>query len=410
MRQSRRRLLRKWPKKIQTVETELRTLKAGVEDTCAKFDEALAALSASKHATDSVIYQMEFRVMRLNSAIEAQHDYSDTSENGQMQEMETLRVQKDKNTALLSEMRRKVESQRERVEAISAEDKAMEKSFKKDFAEAEEHVNQLYQLFRKRVVQHAATGQAKFGESMQRGKADALVSMDSDSEDVDSLDPFPNAGNLHPDEEPTLDRSVDCPAGLDTYWWDQLVKARDSKLQLEADLRKEGAKLEAMQQFLQKLSANDDQLKAEIRSNADAMTDFLVEKRFHALNLDIPVTLKQGQVEAETPSDTVSDMSDAVLLHRNRVENINEVIKHKGGKKVEVLTAIKDFKKGSYELEWNSKKLDREAEDLMEKTKELQLLCFEIMRLVSFICVSGAVQFRSPAEVQRCHPQQKPDG
>lgn len=331
--------------------------------------------------------------------------------------------------------------------------------------------------------------QAKFGESMQRGKADALVSMDSDSEDVDSLDPFPNAGNLHPDEEPTLDRSVDCPAGLDTYWWDQLVKARDSKLQLEADLRKEGAKLEAMQQFLQKLSANDDQLKAEIRSNADAMTDFLVEKRFHALNLDIPVTLKQGQVEAETPSDTVSDMSDAVLLHRNRVENINEVIKHKGGKKVrclaadhicfcesadlsaeteslsslgagmwcltpvtssqvEVLTAIKDFKKGSYELEWNSKKLDREAEDLMEKTKELQLLrvtkslqevlkrgaeaqsspheqvihedqagtshwfhlCFEIMRLVSFICVSGAVQFRSPAEVQRCHPQQKPDG
>lgn len=79
-----------------------------MEDTCAKFDEALAALSASKHATDSVIYQMEFRVMRLNSAIEAQHDYSDTSENGQMQEMETLRVQKDKNTALLSEMRRKV--------------------------------------------------------------------------------------------------------------------------------------------------------------------------------------------------------------------------------------------------------------------------------------------------------------
>lgn len=55
----------------------------------------------------------------------------------------------------------KVESQRERVEAISAEDKAMEKSFKKDFAEAEEHVNQLYQLFRKRVVQHAATGQVR---------------------------------------------------------------------------------------------------------------------------------------------------------------------------------------------------------------------------------------------------------
>ena len=36
--------------------------------------------------------------------------------------------------------------------------------------------------------------------------------------------------------------------------------------------------------------------------------------------------------------------------------------------------AIKDFKKGIYELQWENKKLQMEAEDLIEKTKELQLL------------------------------------
>jgi transposase-like protein len=161
----------------------------------------------------------------------------------------------------------------------------------------------------------------------------ALDSMDSDSDDVDSLDPFPNAGHSDP-EEPQLIKSADCPAGLDDYWWEQLVKARGAKVQLETTLRSEAAKLEAMQLYMQKLSRHDDNLKAEIQAKGVAMTQFLADKHFHTLNLDVPISLKQGQVEAESLSDTVQDLSDAVLLYRSRVENINVVIKQKGSKKV----------------------------------------------------------------------------
>jgi hypothetical protein len=129
-------------KKIQTVETELRTLKvrysssqylhqtvlalysgdlmvvlasvcpryvqAAVEDTCSKFDEALTALLESKQTTDSRVYQMEYRVVRLYAGADIQQDYSDGVEHAKMAEMESVRIMKDKNTALLSEMRRKV--------------------------------------------------------------------------------------------------------------------------------------------------------------------------------------------------------------------------------------------------------------------------------------------------------------
>lgn len=61
-----------------------------------------------------------------------------------------------------------------------------------------------------------------------------------------------------------------------------------------------------------------------------------------------------------------------------------------------MLTAIKDFKKGSYELEWNSKKLDREAEDLVEKTKELQLL--RVTKNLQEVLKRGAEAQSSPQE------------
>jgi hypothetical protein len=116
---------------------------------------------------------------------------------------------------------------------------------------------------------------------------------------------------------------------------------------------------------------------------------------------------------------------------------------------VEILTAIKDFKKGSYELEWNSKKLDREAEDLVQKTKELQLLrvtkglqevlkrgveaqaspqeqvnpspppypgdpCTGLLHVAAAMtlgpCVLAAVEPGSPSEVQCRHTQQECHG
>lgn len=49
-------------------------------------------------------------------------------------------------------------------------------------------------------------------------------------------------------------------------------------------------------------------------------------------------------------------MSHAIFVHRKMVEGVNGVIRSKGQKKVDILTAIKDFKKGIYQLEWEHKR------------------------------------------------------
>lgn len=90
-------------------------------------------------------------------------------------------------------------------------------------------------------------------------------------------------------------------------------------------------------------------------------------------NLEVPQHLKQGQIEIDLAGATM-DLSDAVLVHRSVVEDVNEVIKKHGGSKVDTLTAIKDFKKGIYDVQWLNIKLEMDGVDLVNLTKELQLL------------------------------------
>lgn len=63
--------------------------------------------------------------------------------------------------------------------------------------------------------------------------------LDADDEDVESLAPFPGAmtsANSMLEEAP-LNRPADCPPGLDSHWWDQLVFLRGKKLELEDQVR-----------------------------------------------------------------------------------------------------------------------------------------------------------------------------
>ena len=129
-----------------------------------------------------------------------------------------------------------------------------------------------------------------------------------------------------------------------------------------------------LQHHLHKLSSEDTQLRAALAAKNKEVEEFRASKAGADMDLEVPVSLRQGQVETESQSGSVSDLNQAVLLNRKYVMDVNAIIRQKGGKKVAILTAIKDFKKGSYELEWTNTKLDREAEDLVEKTKELQLL------------------------------------
>ena len=53
---------------------------------------------------------------------------------------------------------------------------------------------------------------------------------------------------------------------------------------------------------------------------------------------------------------------------------LNKEIRRLGCEKVDILKEIRDFRKGIVMLQWEAKKADMQAEDLIERTKDFQLL------------------------------------
>lgn len=107
---------------------------------------------------------------------------------------------------------------------------------------------------------------------------------------------------------------------------------------------------------------------------AEAELDALESRmRFANSDLDLTLSIKQGQVEVEQAA-VVSDYSDALVVERTLIEMHNTAIETRGNDKIGVLHEIKDFRKGIHGLQWDNQRLDLEEEDLLQRTKDLQLL------------------------------------
>ena len=94
----------------------------------------------------------------------------------------------------------------------------------------------------------------------------------------------------------------------------------------------------------------------QVDAKMAAVASLRKERQAALHDTDLQLKLKAGQVEVQPPGMVSSDLSVAAFVHRSLVEGLNEAVHTRGAKKVEVMTAIKDFKKGIYQLEWEHKR------------------------------------------------------
>ena len=90
------------------------------------------------------------------------------------------------------------------------------------------------------------------------------------------------------------------------------------------------------------------------------------------MNLFPVLLFLQVEAEASPLSSYAPDLR--LLVNRDLIVGLKSVVSQKGDAKLELLRAIKDFKRGIYALQWENKRCEMEAEDVGALTKELQLL------------------------------------
>ncbi|KAM6443389.1 cilia- and flagella-associated protein 43 [Liasis olivaceus] len=341
------------------LETELRKLQGSIQETTQTFDEIVNRLFDKKVHCEMVIYQEELKITNLLYSLLLDEELS-SREAALHHCLKKKRKEKVISSEAVKTARTDVEAFREAYDILIAEDKLMERGFRKEFSDLPtHHIDQLFKLYKRRpralkMKVHADTANP-YGERPGSAKAyqDALTHL------MKAIDEMDNPENR--------------PEGLDITNWERFCATRRAKVESEQQVKQKALTLAEMQTFLQRRIEDDEQLRKDI-DHIFVENNLLREQKMRfQLDLMVQFLFKQGQVELEG-TNLIPDYTDAILINRTIIEDLNSMIRAQGEKKIASMVESKDFRKGIFQLEWEHQKMQMQVEDLNQKARDIQKL------------------------------------
>ncbi|KAM7330332.1 hypothetical protein ACRRTK_011945 [Alexandromys fortis] len=347
----------------KSLETELKKLQNSIQESTQNFDEHLKRLFERRVKAEMVVNQEELKINNLVFSLLLDEELSSRE---QFLNNYLLKKQEEKNKTAeaIQKARGDLDVFKEHHDNLVAEDKILDRSFKKEFSDISGHqVDILYKLFKRRPRIHKQKTHA----------------------DVNSLVPYgerPGSGKLNKENFTQLMKAMDeldnisnMPEGLDPFVWEHFCTTRRAKVENEYKVKQKAAGLQEMTTFLRRRVEDDEAVQHEIEKVSQELLRLQEEKVRFQVNLTIQILLKQGQVELEN-FQLILEYSDAILINKNIIEDLNSVIRAQGQKKVASMMESKEVHKGIYQIEWEHKKMEMEMEDLNQKAWDIQMLFF----------------------------------
>ncbi|XP_059155950.1 cilia- and flagella-associated protein 43-like [Physella acuta] len=343
------------------LEAELKKLQATIQENLQAFDDVLYGLFMRKIKVMMVVYQEELKILRLRFTMLVQEELN-TKEKDLLENLEHKKHLKQISFEALAETRKNMEQFRNDYEHLQAEDKYLDKSFRREFTDLSGlNVDLLYKQFKRRprTQKYKAVDAAKSLNPFIDRPSSAMQLNHLKSQLAHGLD--------------ELDKNSNLPDGIESSAWDKMCRLRRAKVESELQLKIKANILAEMNLFLQKRQDEDDKLKVDIENLNHSLSRMKEDEQRFILNLEVQLLLKQGQIEVDA-SSFIRDFRNSVLVHRNVVEDLNTTIKQLGERKIASMVESKDFRKGIIQLEWEHKKMSMQMEDLENKMKDIQFI------------------------------------
>ncbi|KAI5932524.1 Cilia- and flagella-associated protein 43 [Manis javanica] len=347
----------------KSLEAEMKKLQNSIHESTQNFDEHLKRLFERRVKAEMVVNQEELKINNLVYSLLLDEEIS-SREAFLNNYLVRKQEEKSRTSEAVRKSREDLDVYKEHYDNLLAEDKVLDRSFKKEFSEIPSHqVDILYKLFKRRPRIHKQKVHSDtasiipFGERPGSGK----LNKDAFAQLMKTMDDLDNINNM--------------PEGLDPLVWDRFCTTRRAKVENEQKVKQKAAGLMEMSAFLQRRVEDDEKVQQEIEKVFHELILLQEEKGKFQLNLTIQILLKQGQVELEN-FQLLLEYSDAILINRNIIEDLNSVIRTQGQKKVASMMESKDVHKGIFQIEWEHKKMEMEMEDLNQKAWDIQMLFF----------------------------------
>lgn len=418
----------------RALEAELKKAHQDIGDACIAFDEKLAVVYQQMLKVHRQIYEYELRQISLAHSLHRERERV-TKEKRLQTEYDAAVEEHEQCSCERNEFQVGLEKQIEEYNALGAEERGMEKAFKKEVSELvePEQVAAIMALYKKRnrpvrrasvvalrnaslkVMQQFKPTNVGRGRRRRQSLADVLESpkqqaAEEEEDDMPSLeagaqDPYENVLDMliKKKKRPPMTLQEhrlalhEYPEAMDDIVIEKLDRSRDMKIQAELDLARMSDMIKDMNQRFDKIVKRDDEVrttKERLRAELDAVQD---ERYQNAFNIDILFSLKQGQVEVEQAA-VVTDYADSVMIHRSVVDEVNTKIRELWTDKLGVMAEIKGARGELAKSNWEQKRLEMTFEDLTEKTREFQLQ--RVTKSLQELIKSGqGVDARKEAEI-----------
>ncbi|XP_062070732.1 cilia- and flagella-associated protein 43 isoform X3 [Lepus europaeus] len=347
----------------KSLETELKKLQNSIQESTQNFDDHLKKLFEKRVKAEMVVNQEELKISNLvfSLLLDEELSYRETFLNNYL-----TRKQEEKSQAseAIQKAREELDMCKEHYDNLLAEDKVLDRSFKKEFSEIPSHqVDILYKLFKRRPRIHKQKPHSDTASIIPFGERPGSAKLNKEhlAQLMKAMD--------------ELDSITNMPEGLDPLVWDHFCITRRAKVENEQKVKQKAAGLVEMAAFLRRRVEDDEKVQQDIERVFHELVLLQDEKGRFQLDLMIQILLKQGQVELEN-FQLMLEYSDAILINKNIIEDLNSVIRTQGQKKVASMMESKDVHKGIFQIEWEHKKMEMEMEDLNQKAWDIQMLFF----------------------------------
>ncbi|XP_056350633.1 cilia- and flagella-associated protein 43 [Oenanthe melanoleuca] len=340
----------------QFLRNEWNKIEASIKETTQKFDEIVRKLSEKKLKTDMVIYQEELKILNLIYTLLLDEEL-DTREAGLHNFLTKKKKEKVKGARKILAAKYGVEASTGPYKDALHEDQSLELDFIKQFADTSgDLLEELLQLYKQRP---------------ETPRKETLL--DTANPYVkESAEDYQDALSLLMKAMDELDSPEHMPSGLNLSMWKRFCLARRNKIKSEELVKWKVLALGEMKACHRRRVEENEKMKSELENTFQELTRLKEEKMKLQQNVIVQFLLKQGQVELE--STRIPDYSDAVLLERSVVEQLNCSVAAQGEKKITAMVEYKDFSKGIIQLEWEHKKMKMQIQDLKEKARDIVIL------------------------------------
>ncbi|CAN8216018.1 unnamed protein product, partial [Coccothraustes coccothraustes] len=340
----------------QFLRNEWNKIEVSIKETTQNFDEIVCKLSEKKLKSQMVIYQEELKIVNLIYTLLLDEEL-DTREAGLHKFLIKKKKEKVKGARKILTAKHAVEACTGPYKEALHGEKSLEHGFMKQFAHTPGNLfEELLQLYKLRP---------------ETPNTETLL--DTANPYVkESPEDYQDAVSLLMKAMDELDSPEHKPSGLDQSLWEHFCLARRNKMASEELVKWKALALAEMQACLQRRTHENDKMKSELEKTFQELTWLKEEKMKLQQNLIVQFLLKQGQVELG--GTQIPEYSDAVLIDRSVVEELNCTLAAQGEKKITAMVEFKDFSKGIIQLEWEHKKMKMQIQDLKEKARDIVML------------------------------------